>query len=321
MTAQSFTPSVGTTFLPKTNGMVFGERLQARADKGRVYLLHGADPVLPLEIVSGAVLSGGSLVGGELVCTPPTVTGGIEPYGYIYQWSVPGDSSSDTLLLTDDHIDETIQCTVTVVDAAGDTIDSTSNSIGPIKLPFNVNSSISISGQPYAGEELACGEPSVSGGTKPYTTTYTWSNGAPGNTYELQNSDVGNNITCTVKVVDADSNSQEVVTNSIGPIGQYTLGTVNATINGVEWTSSDLPDEVPLNSEALLVLGMSGNSPNITYTWEVRNGAARLSDQGGGSNYVIFTDSGFVSIQGNALEPFASDSTGQSCRFEFIVSN
>ena len=29
---------VNTTFLPKTNGMVFGDRLQARADKGRVFL-------------------------------------------------------------------------------------------------------------------------------------------------------------------------------------------------------------------------------------------------------------------------------------------
>ncbi len=33
---------VDTTFLPKTNGMVFGERLEARAAKGRVFLLVAA---------------------------------------------------------------------------------------------------------------------------------------------------------------------------------------------------------------------------------------------------------------------------------------
>lgn len=34
--------TVDTTFLPKTNGMVFGERLEARAAKGRVFLLVAA---------------------------------------------------------------------------------------------------------------------------------------------------------------------------------------------------------------------------------------------------------------------------------------
>ena len=41
--------AVNTTFLPKTNGMVFGDRLQARALKGRVFLLTvpGDEPVGP----------------------------------------------------------------------------------------------------------------------------------------------------------------------------------------------------------------------------------------------------------------------------------
>lgn len=41
--------TVNTTFLPKTNGMVFGDRLVARASKGRVFLLAvvGDEPVEP----------------------------------------------------------------------------------------------------------------------------------------------------------------------------------------------------------------------------------------------------------------------------------
>ena len=37
MTAQTFTPAVDTTFLPKTNGLVFEPRLKVRSDKGRVF--------------------------------------------------------------------------------------------------------------------------------------------------------------------------------------------------------------------------------------------------------------------------------------------
>ena len=45
-------PYVNTTFLPKTNGMVFANRLVARSDKGRVYGL-GVTPD-PLSTVIGA---------------------------------------------------------------------------------------------------------------------------------------------------------------------------------------------------------------------------------------------------------------------------
>ena len=39
-------PDTHTTFLPKTNGMVFAERLVARSDKGRVFGLgHSAVPI------------------------------------------------------------------------------------------------------------------------------------------------------------------------------------------------------------------------------------------------------------------------------------
>lgn len=36
--------TVDTTFLPKTNGLVFGDRLVARSDKGRVFLMDVTPP-------------------------------------------------------------------------------------------------------------------------------------------------------------------------------------------------------------------------------------------------------------------------------------
>ena len=170
-----------------------------------------------------------------------------------------------------------------------------------------------------AGETIECSQPTVSHGCMPYEIVYNWSNGATGNTYKLQNSDVGNNITCSVTVSDCSGNNKTVTTNAMGPIVQYTLGTPNPQINGVDYDGST--EEVPNNAEALLTMNMSGNSPNISYVWDVRSGDARLSDQGNGANYVIFTNSGYVSIQCNAIENYASDNTGQSQRFEFMVSS
>jgi len=133
-------PYVNTTFLPKTNGMVFGDRLQARANKGRVYLMAGEDPIEPLEIVSDAVLTGDPYVGGELVCTPPTVTGGLEPFGYNYTWLDLARSESNVTPILEYDKGKTMQCYVTVVSADGQVVNSTSNGIGPIVYePVSVN--------------------------------------------------------------------------------------------------------------------------------------------------------------------------------------
>ena len=183
-----------------------------------------------------------------------------------------------------------------------------------------VNPNFSINGDAFAGEELICGTPSITGGTGPYTKVFNWSNGATGQKITLVNSDVGETITCTVTATDKNGNTKDVTAqNSIGPIEQYTLGTVNGTVDGVSWDAGDDTVFRDLDSNALISLGMSGNSPNISYVWEVRTGNARLSDQGNGFNAVTFTHTGYCSIQGNAYEPHASDTTAESLRFEFFV--
>ena len=64
--------SVDTTFLPKTNGLVFGDRLLARADKGRVFLL--------------------TVSGDEIVEPPPSigpVTVSVNGIDYNYEEGAP----------------------------------------------------------------------------------------------------------------------------------------------------------------------------------------------------------------------------------------
>lgn len=71
--------TVDTTFLPKTNGLVFGDRLVARANKGRVFLLVAA--------------------GDEIVEPPPSIgpiTVTVNGVDYNYQ-----EGSALTVLLND----------------------------------------------------------------------------------------------------------------------------------------------------------------------------------------------------------------------------
>ena len=80
---------VNTTFLPKTNGLVFQPRLEARSDKGRVFgLVDGTDnPIPPGDGDSDAIattvpgITGDPLVGETLSAIPPDVTA---PVGFVY---------------------------------------------------------------------------------------------------------------------------------------------------------------------------------------------------------------------------------------------
>ena len=90
-------PYVNTTFLPKTNGMVFADRLVARSDKGRVFGLgHSA---IPLTVADG---QGANWVGTNVYEVGQTVeaktasfTGGTAPVQYRYRFQFKPEGSSD----------------------------------------------------------------------------------------------------------------------------------------------------------------------------------------------------------------------------------
>ena len=90
-------PYTNTTFLPKTNGLVFADRLVARSDKGRVFGLGvSADPIA---VAAG---QGANWVGTNVYEVGQTVegktaafTGGKDPvtYRYRFQFKATGSSS------------------------------------------------------------------------------------------------------------------------------------------------------------------------------------------------------------------------------------
>ena len=80
--------AVNTTFLPKTNGLVFLPRLKARSDKGRVFgSVDGTDNPIPPAEDSASIaatvpgINGSPLVGETLTAIPPDVAG---PVGFVY---------------------------------------------------------------------------------------------------------------------------------------------------------------------------------------------------------------------------------------------
>ena len=89
-------PYVNTTFLPKTNGMVFADRLVARSDKGRVFGLGvSADPIAVAD-GQGANWVGTNVyeVGQTVEARTAAFTGGKDPvlYRYRFQFKATGAS-------------------------------------------------------------------------------------------------------------------------------------------------------------------------------------------------------------------------------------
>ena len=79
-----------TTFLPKTSGLVFSDRLQARSDKGRVFL-SGAVTYDPLVVVAGAKWKDDNIyeIGQTIQGQSATYSGGSENTVYRSRYSSP----------------------------------------------------------------------------------------------------------------------------------------------------------------------------------------------------------------------------------------
>ena len=82
---------VNTTFLPKTNGLVFRERLTARSDKGRVFLYGINEP--PLEPLISIIQQPGDLTLESMVRASLMVVA-IGNYVLSYQWQFRHPDSS-----------------------------------------------------------------------------------------------------------------------------------------------------------------------------------------------------------------------------------
>jgi hypothetical protein len=215
-------------------------------DQGSAWVIsHDTDPVSPAVYIPPAntvapVVSGQPYVGQTLSCSTGTWTGDT-PITYTRQWfrdggAIPGAVNSTYVVQTADA-NTTIHCEVTGTNPGGSATAS-SNDFGPI-VSAPVNSvAPAISGTPEVGQTLSC-----TTGTWSPTGTYAYQwrrnganiGGAVSNTYVLQLTDVGTNITCAVTATNL-SGSTTAVSNTLGPIldsATLPVNTVAPVVSGV----------------------------------------------------------------------------------------
>ena len=166
-----------------------------------------------------------------------------------------------------------------------------------------------VTGEPWVGETLRCSEPVVSGGVGPYQFDYFWVDETNAIVWEASKMqpntivttyDIGKMMKCLVVITDKGWSGGESITvesNSIGPIGQRTIGTVVYTVDTVP-IAVDEPIATMQYQEHVIVMQPDGNVANPEYIFDLRSGQARLTPAG--NSCIVITQGdppGSVQIQ------------------------
>jgi hypothetical protein len=184
-------------------------------------------PLAPSNTVAPAI-SGTPLIGQTLSASTGTWVG-YPASTYTYQWNRSGTpvggATASTYLLTAADDTASMTVTVTATNASGSasaTSAATATVTGVATAPSNVVAPI-IAGTAQATFTLSVSSPGTWNGYPAPTYAYQWKSagvnvgGATSSSYVLQNSDVGNNVTCAVTASNA-SGSASATSNALGPV-------------------------------------------------------------------------------------------------------
>jgi hypothetical protein len=254
----SITVSVGTTAQRPTpsNGMI---RYNSNAAAFEVYANNSwaTANVTPAPVVSVApVISGSVSVGNNLTST--TGSWANNPTGYFYQWransvAITSNATANVFTLTSSQVGANITCNVTAFNAAGNSIPSTSNSLGPVVADYQINNSLRFRSSATA----FLSRTNSSAPTSATTWTYsTWvKRGSLGATRPILNAYSSTTATSVIDFssdnirvlnIDPTGNQRGIVTNAVyrDPSAWYHIvvsSTASSTpklyVNGVEVTS------------------------------------------------------------------------------------
>ena len=340
------------TYLPKTTGLPFGPRLQARAEKGRVFGMHGEDPIIPLVVDTATSYDASNVYTQEetISATSATYTGGHAPITRRTRMQIR-EVSTDSWTNKPWHINEDVvsdlldrggqvRFQTRAEDADGQSVVSNTGIKNVAWLPLVATQNPTISGIAAAGEDIIGTKAVYTGGKPPIevqsqiqisdTGTGGWSGvdawgSADAGTHRINTGEVGKYFRVAGRGIDSteDGVAKAETTMSfsdvLGPVIQYDIGTLSMTVNGVAWAEGDEPTPIELNGTAVLIVSNTGNSPNIKWSWTNRGTTdVRITEQGTSAT-VIFQEAGFAQIQVDAQDNYASDA-GQSFRAGFLVS-
>ena len=207
--------------------------------------------------------------------------------------------------------------------------------------PMELVSNPGISGDVFAGEYLtgtkavyAHGVPPVEvqsqiqvspDGTSSWSGVDAWGTADNGQ-HRINNDEVGKYFRVAGRGIDQSENaiSQADTLMSfsevVGPAGQYSIGTVTGQVDGEAYDPDvEVINVIPGQSNVLTV-SRSGNSPNINYTWTVRQGDVRITPQGAMCTIVHQSEPPQgVQVQCDLIDNYSSDDN-PSIRFAFFVN-
>ena len=207
--------------------------------------------------------------------------------------------------------------------------------------PLELVSSPGISGAVFAGEYLtgtkavyAHGVPPVEvqsqiqispDGTSSWTGVDAWG-AAENGQHRIAKDEVGKYFRVAGRGIDQSENaiSQADTLMSfsevVGPAGQYTVGDVTGYVDGVEYDPQATTETVLQGQSQILHVTNTGNSPNINYSWTVRQGDIRLTPSGSSCTIVHQSEPPQgAQVQVDLIDNYTSDDN-KSVRFAFLVT-
>mgnify|MGYP003671324535 CR=1 FL=1 len=228
----------------------------------------------PMIVTVGSALTGQALIGTELGVTQPTVTGGILPYTYSYQWQTSDNgadftgipsATSNVYTLVAGNVGKYIRCASTVSDSSTiQTVSITSNTAIVNAMSIDVTLSNT---SPKVSETITANAV-IAGGVVPVTTTYQWKADdvniaeATSTTYTVIEADKDKRLSCRVTTTDTSGTSVSKTSDPTDPVFSGTLPEIN-TVTLAE-VAPDSPDRYTDQSFTVSV-DMTSDNPKSDY--------------------------------------------------------
>ena len=228
----------------------------------------------PMIVTVGSALTGQALIGTELGATQPTVTGGILPYTYSYQWQTSDNgadftgipsATSNVYTLVAGNVGKYIRCASTVSDSSTiQTVSITSNTaiVNAMSIDVTLNNT-----SPKVSETITANAV-IAGGVVPVTTTYQWKADdvniaeATSTTYTVIEADKDKRLSCRVTTTDTSGTSVSKTSDPTDPVFSGTVPEIN-TVTLAEVTP-DSPDRYTDQSFTVSV-DMTSDNPKPDY--------------------------------------------------------
>ena len=228
----------------------------------------------PMVVTAGSVLSGESLVGSTLTASQPTVSGGVTPYIYTYQWQISSngadfssiaDQNTGVYIPLSNDIGKYVRCSVTVTDSSLIEVSSVVSNTAIVNI-MSIAVTLSTT-TPKVGDTITA-TAVTSGGVSPVTTTYQWRAdevnivGQTSTSLIVIEEENNKRLTCLVTTTDSSGTSASKSSDPTDPVTSEGPPEVN-TVTLTELT----PDSADrfTDQQFTVAVDMTSNNPESNY--------------------------------------------------------